>query len=126
MNKKGFTLIELVSVLVILSVLAVIIFPNILSSISKGKNDLKKDNEKLIISGAKEYVSDNQNNFKSNGNIYCLSVKTLYDKGYINTVIGIDSSDDITLITDVVEVKYVNGKFEYNYVLKESCSGQNI
>ena len=40
MNNKGFTLIELIGVILILALLAIIVFPNILSSISKNEKTL--------------------------------------------------------------------------------------
>ena len=127
MNKKGFTLVELISVIVILGILALIVFPSVLSTINKGKSSTKDSNKKLIIAGAKNYVTDNQNSFKSiDGKTYCISMGTLYNNGYINTVIGLDVNDDVTQITDVVKVQYSGGKFNYSYVSASDCSGENV
>ena len=127
MNKKGFTLVELISVIVILGILALIVFPSVLSTINKGKSNTKDSNKKLIIAGAKNYVTDNQNSFKSiDGKTYCISIGTLYNAGYIKTVIGIDVDDDVTKITDVVKAVYSGGKFNYSYVSTSECSGENV
>ena len=127
MNKKGFTLVELISVIVILGVIALIVFPNVLSTITKGKNNISNDNKKLIITGAKNYVADHLNDFKSvDGKVYCISVATLYNNGYVNTVIGLDVDDDVNSITGVVKAKYSSGKFNYSYEEASDCSGENV
>ena len=129
MNKKGFTLVELISVIVILGILALIVFPNVLSTLNNGKKNMKEDNQTLIISGAKNYVADHPNNFKSiDGKVYCLSLGTLYNSGYINTVVGLDIDDDVTQINDVVKMQYsaTDSKFIYSYVAKVNCSGENV
>ncbi len=50
MNKKGFTLIELIAVVVIMSIIAIIATPNIINMIDKGKKD-------QYVSNAKEFIS---------------------------------------------------------------------
>ena len=59
MNNKGFTLVEVLAVVVILGVLATIMIPTIGSVINQNKEDNYKNMEKTILNATKLYVSDN-------------------------------------------------------------------
>lgn len=61
LNNKGFTLVELLAVVVILVVIMTIALPNISSSIERNKKKQNEALEKVIISAAELYVSDNRN-----------------------------------------------------------------
>ncbi len=50
MNKKGFTLIELIAVVVIMSIIAIIATPNIINMMDKGKKE-------QYVADAKEFIS---------------------------------------------------------------------
>ena len=58
MKKKGFTLIELISVIVILSIIIMLIIPTIINNISDKKEDAYQKNIDIILSAARGYVID--------------------------------------------------------------------
>lgn len=58
-NKNGFTLVELLAVIVILGILAVIAGGSIISSLGGAKSDIDEVQKKLIIGTAKLYYQDN-------------------------------------------------------------------
>ncbi len=58
LNRKGFTLIEILAVVVILGVLAAIIVPSVNSLITKNKADSYQKLKNNIIIAAKNYFSD--------------------------------------------------------------------
>lgn len=60
MNRKGFTLIELVAVLAILSIIMTIAIPSISSSLERSKVKQKEQKIKVIESMAEIYISDNR------------------------------------------------------------------
>lgn len=58
MNKKGFTLVEVLAVLVILSLLLILTIPSIRDALTNGKNKINEINEKQIEDAAKIIVDE--------------------------------------------------------------------
>lgn len=88
MNKKGFTLVELLAVIVIIGVLLSVVVPNVLNSSENVKKKLLKTKLETIESQAEVYASDNfrsiikQSEVGENGLFYCgqpyITVNTEY------------------------------------------------
>ena len=112
-NKKGFTLLELMGVMIIISLISILTFPNIVNQIKKSKASNKKMVEDIIISQAEKYVSDNPADFSDDG--YCLSIDTLIDNGYVKEDI-INSSEDN------LKNKYITLNNQGSMIVKEKCN----
>ena len=118
MKKKGFTLIEILSVIIILGVIFLFITPKISNLIKESRNLSKEINEVTIINSVKEYASSYEKDFYS-------SFLNVGDKGYI-LVSDIISKGNISkkeieeygvADTDYVEVELIeNDKFTYKFV----------
>lgn len=85
MNKKGFTLIEVIMVIAIIAILSLILIPNVMILIDKNK---KRTCEKMIDnieSAAKMYVNQNKYElgFDCSGTPKGIKLKTLVDAGYL-------------------------------------------
>ena len=73
MNRKGFTLVELLAVIAILALLVIIALPNVLSMFNNAKKDLFLTEAKNVFKeSAKKYISDNMHSSKEE-NTYCKS-----------------------------------------------------
>ena len=59
MNKKGFTLIELIAVVVIIALLSIIVLPTIINQFANKKDEISKLTSQLIIDAAELYASEN-------------------------------------------------------------------
>ena len=106
LNNKGFTLVELLAVLVILIAISSIAIPTISSSLDRSKNKQTKAKEKLLLSAAELYVTDHRNNINDS----CfISVQTLINEGYV------DEYDEIPK-TGIIEYT----KSDNNYELKKN------
>src|SRR5574344_183069 len=81
-NKKGFTLVELLAVIVIMALLISIAVPNVISISQKMKVKMFCEKIKLIESDAKLYGQDNIDSV-SDGTLTSVSVSELIKKNYL-------------------------------------------
>lgn len=61
MNKKGFTLVEILLVVVILGIICAITIPNIMESLSESKVEAGENVEKVLLENLKLYTKNNEN-----------------------------------------------------------------
>ena len=94
MNNKGFTLVEVLAVLILVSVIMVIAIPSIGSSMSRAKNKENASNIKIPESAAGFYVSDYKHNVKwsSDEQKECyVTINELLNNDYISEDDVVDS-----------------------------------
>lgn len=113
--RKGFTLIELMAVIVIISLVCLLTFPNIVNQIQKSKDANKDNTEKVVLSSAKKYVNDNIDQY-SNNDDYCISVEELVDNDYLKE--DIVNNEDNNLLDWYVKVSYGN---DFEYKITKEC-----
>ena len=120
--KKGFTLVEVLAIVTIIGLIFILVIPKITNTLNNKKEDIDYTNKKIILAAAKKYVMDNINEFeKVNDNVYCLPLKTLVEKDYLDSKISdIINQKDITL-TKSIKITYDNG-FKYEIVTKNRCN----
>lgn len=90
LNNKGFTLVELLGVIVILVAILLIAIPTITSSIERSKEKQLNGKIDLIISGAELYISD----IKTSSNSCHIELSTLRSGDYITAKTLIDPTSD--------------------------------
>ena len=118
--KKGFTLVELIGVIIVLGLIALIALPPILNAIREKESEISEASEEIIYNATSLYVSDNSNSFpKTNGNTFCVTLDTLTQGDYLPDVVYDAVSGDEVLLTNMVEVKYEQDRFSYN--LNNEC-----
>lgn len=108
MHKKGFTIVELLAVIVVLSLLAILVYPNIIKVMGSSKDKLKDINIKQIedgvntlidevltcdLSGEAKIIFDNTNcvsiKYKLIAEEYEISIDELYE----NNILSSDSKN---------------------------------
>lgn len=112
MKNKGFTLVELLAVIIIMGLLATIIFPMIDTSLSNSKEtalDVVKNN---IIDATKDWSLDNLSFLPENGS----SINVKLDKikqGYLPLNVKNPKTGYIISNESYVTITNVNGKYKY-------------
>ena len=105
--KKGFTLIEMVGVLVILSLLVAFTFPVVINVIKDKKSDAESFENQMIENAAKLYIKDNN----LEGENLCINISDLQKGKYLK---------DVSEVKTKVKVTYTGGVAEY--IISNSCS----
>ena len=122
MNRKGFTLVELLAVIVILSIIALIAVPGVFNAIEASRQKANVVQEKIIINAAKSYVAELTTPFtklddEGNAIIHYVPVSTLMNENYIEgddveNIANSNFGDKCVLVT--YSKKYSQFQYEVN------------
>ena len=85
-NKKGFTLLELLAVIIILGILMTIAYMGISQYIRQTNDALYEDYEKNISTGATNYLIDHTGSIPDTGKTYRIDASKLICEGYIESL----------------------------------------
>lgn len=122
--KKGFTLIELIAVIVILAIVMAVSYPKMLSVIEKSKISAFDSAKKNIISAAKNKYIASVNDSK----ITEYNVVDLIEDGYVssntkNPITGKDYEKEVKVVVvnedNNIKFYYVNGNTMYDVIKRE-------
>ena len=121
MNKKGFTLVELLAVLVILLTILLIAIPSITSSVERNKENALKKKHDLIEAATESYVNLYKNDFNYNSFISgsCkIYISKLKEKGLL-------TEEDLKNINNEEIKGYVKYEKESNKYVFESTDSDD-
>lgn len=114
--KKGFTLVELMSVIAIISLIAILTFPPVVSRIKSARGSNENTAKSTIITSFKNYLADNASNYDNDEDV-CLAINTLINNDYVKE--DIVKFDDVDLSNK--SVLYSVSDNSYNIV--DECEG---
>lgn len=128
--KRGFTLVELLAVLVLISLLALFTVPSIINYINGSKDDISDVTKELIYSGAKLYVDSNPNKYiKVVDNQFCVILNDIVKANYLSAPILDGISGEEVDVNKFVKINYVHDdELDYNkyvYEIVDTCE-ENI
>ena len=115
LNNRGFTLVELLAVIVILITIMSIAIPTISSSLERSKDKQNKAKIKNIEAAAELYITDNKNAINVIDGKYCtIEINKL--EGYLNSddLKDVDNkSFEGVILYNGTEIRYSGGEDEY-------------
>ncbi len=132
-NRKGFTLVELLAVLVVLAVISTIAFPIVGDMIDTSEEKAYEQIEKTIKKAAKNWETDNSNlliEIDENDemvNVSCyITLDRLKYEGYLENVETIDPMDDSSMDLYVVSFEYdIDTNQYYNEIYMSEDEAQS-
>lgn len=122
MNKKGLTLIELITVLVVISIIALITIPIITKTMNKSKEQTNLLEESSITEAAKSYVAKNIGItlfLDTENEKEIITLKVLSDEGYLKGKLKNPKTNkdyDLEKSTIIVTRKQNNYSYTLNLV----------
>lgn len=123
-KKNGFTLIEMLAVIVILITILLVAIPSITSSLERSKDKQKEAKKELIVSSADIYVSNHKNNYPNKDTDttpYVIAISELRTAGLVDDNDTKDS--DGNEIAGVVCFWYYGTTRVLKFSDSDNCSG---
>ncbi|HPF83431.1 MAG TPA: type II secretion system protein [Bacilli bacterium] len=117
MKEKGFTLVEILAVIVVLGVVCLVAVPSVNSIISKSKEKAKVVQIKQIVESAKKWASNNYN-MLTDDKPYYITVEELMNANYIDSSNVVDPTDKEKEMDQCVRITYINeyDNYDFKYV----------
>ena len=118
--KRGFTLVELLAVLILLGVVSLIAIPSIGKILNRSREKARESTKNELIQAAKNYYADNIRELPDDGSHKCLSVSEIEENGYISNDDIVDPTTEEKL-TGYVKIYFDNTYNQYTYEYVKSC-----
>lgn len=122
MKNKGFTLVEMITVIALLGIIGLISIPVVEGVIKRSKGRVYETQLEEIISGAKKYATEYIENISSVDGaetIVCLS--HLKELGYLENTKIVDPRTDLAMDGGII-IKYVASSKNYEYRYDEDIT----
>ena len=124
-NKKGFTMIELLGVIVILGILSVMAIVSVTRLITKSKTEQKNSQAKTLMMAAESYMQANKNNLpKTIGEVKKIPASELKNTNYLKN--NLKNADGANCMEKSFVRVYKYSATNYSYVPFIYCGNETV
>lgn len=119
---KGFTLAEILGVIVVVGLLLILIVPTVINRLNSTKDEAKEAGMNLVYSAADQYIRENAKKYPSGkSGRYCIAIQTLIDEGkLVAPVKDVSTGEDISDKSVMVTI-YSAGTSDYEIREGDDC-----
>lgn len=119
-NKNGFTLMEMIAVIGIISLMALLVLPEIINQLGEKKKNIGDTTKSLIYASAELYFTDRVMSYpKTVGKIYCVKLEKLVEAEYLKSPLkDLENGSEINL-NRLVQTKISSYKEYSDFVVLE-------
>ena len=126
MNKKGFTLIEIIGIVVILSVIFIVAVPSLTKTLKKNEQNKYNDYIENLNIAAENYVVDKLQAGETFNDYMEFTIGDLIDAGYIKEIItNPETNETITRDYKIKVTREVDDTFKYEIFNPENLEENN-
>lgn len=138
MKEYGFTLIELMGVIIVISLISILAVPPIMNQIAANKDKVSSATETIVMSATELYMENHSSKFSKDvedGSIYCVQLNELVDEGLLELPF-VDQATGKSIDPDrYVKIKVSrdfgdeNGEYikaDKNLIVGKSCENSTI
>ena len=120
--KKGFTLAEILGVIVIVGILLVLIVPAVINRITESEDEVKGATGNIIYDAADQYIKEHPDLYPpGQSGRYCITIKSLIEDGkLVEPVIDPSTGEDISDKSVMVTI-YTAGTSDFELTEKDTC-----
>jgi len=118
--KKGFTIIELMAVIIIIAIIMMIVVINVNNNINKSKNKTYDILVNSIEKATENYITDNSDlysNINTPGVVIYVTLQELVDAGYLEEPIKNPLTNENIILTSQVEITVIDvGNIDIEFI----------
>ena len=122
MKSKGFTLAELLGVIVIISLLLLLLIPGIVNRLSNSGDEAKNTENQIIYDATDQYIKEHPDKYPpGRSGRYCITIQSLVDAGKLTAPVkDVVTGEDITDLSVMVTV-YSTGNTDHEIKKGAEC-----
>ena len=119
-NKQGFTLSEILGVIVILGLLVLLLAPGLINRISSSRKKAEDAGNEIVYSAVQQHINDNKKAYPS-GNQYCIPIsKLIADGKLVSPVINVVTGENIENKSVLAQIQQ-SGSMEFFIMDSDEC-----